>query len=287
MTEPASDYTDYLGRTRSLRDTLTAAPLRAMRALLDLPPDAPAPGTALPCLWHWLYFLEPARQSQLGDDGHPRRGGFLPPIPLPRRMWAASALRFHAPLCVGQTLVRQSTIRSIDRKRGRTGELAFVVLAHQYRHGQSLLLEEEQTLVFRTPAQPESLHDDPPAAPAEADFSRVFTADGTLLFRYSALTFNAHRIHYDRDYARDEEHYPALVVHGPLLATLMLESLREAQPELQLRAFRFRALRPVFTQSPVTIAGRGTDTGQWRLWVADAGGGLCMEATATGEVSRR
>ena len=284
MTEPASDFADYLGRTRSTSDYIAPAPFWAMRALLDLPPEAPEPGTALPCLWHWLYFLEPARQSQLGDDGHPRRGDFLPPVPLPRRMWAASALRFHAPLRIGQTLTRQSVIRRIDMKQGRSGALAFIVIDHSYRQAQSLLLEEEQTLVFRAPSPAEPAPAQRTIAPEKTDFSRVLTADATLLFRYSALTFNAHRIHYDRDYARDEERYPELVVHGPLLATLMLESLREAHPALRLSEFRFRALAPVFAHRPVTIAGRGTDDGQWQLWVADAEDRLCMEATASARV---
>lgn len=273
-------YADYPGRTRRINETIGPYPVRAMRALLDLPPLASATGDTLPPLWHWLYFLEPARQSQLGSDGHPERGNFLPPVPLPRRMWAAGELSFRQPLRIGHTVNRQSTIRRIEHKQGRSGALTFVHLSHEYRSDYTLLMEEQQTLVFRAAqeagAQIPVVHEVPP----DADFSRPFVADATLLFRYSALTFNAHRIHFDRDYARDEEHYPDLVVHGPLLATKMIQLLQEARPGLRLASFRFRALAPAFAQRPMTIAGRALAAGQWHLWVADANGGLCMDATA-------
>lgn len=230
MTETTIDNTllahlqTWQGQSETLSDTLTAMPVAALAATLDRDDPAPAAGTDLPPLWHWLYFLPHARQSEIGPDGHPKRGGFLPPVPLPRRMWAGGRLRWEAtnPLRVGQEVQRTSTIQSIKHKSGRSGELLFVLVQHQLRNAQGLALTEEHDIVYRSAAQPGEAAPAPQKPPldGQAAWSRTIVPDDVLLFRYSALTFNGHRIHYDRKYVTEVEGYPGLIVHGPLIATL-------------------------------------------------------------------
>ncbi|MFP5475334.1 MAG: MaoC family dehydratase N-terminal domain-containing protein, partial [Gammaproteobacteria bacterium] len=240
MTEPTIDTAQlahlqtWQGQSETLSDTLTATPIAALSATLDHDDPAPAPGTTVPPLWHWLYFLPHARQSEIGPDGHPKRGGFLPPVPLPRRMWAGGRLRWEMqgdganPLQVGQQVQRTSTIQSVKHKAGRSGELLFVLVEHQYRNAQGLALTEEHDIVYRSAAQPGDPAPTPQKPPLEgqAAWSRTIVPDDVLLFRYSALTFNGHRIHYDRSYVTEEEGYPGLVVHGPLIATLLVDLAR-------------------------------------------------------------
>lgn len=271
---------DWVGREQVSQDILTAAPLAALAAALNREQTFDT-GDALPPLWHWLYFLEVTRSADLAEDGHAERGDFLPPISLPRRMWAGSRLEFLRPLRVGEQVVRRSQIKSVTLKEGRTGPLAFVCVAHDISDDAGILLREEHDIVYRELPSSQA-----GAAPAEkpesaADFSRTIEADPKLLFRYSALTFNAHRIHYDRGYAQEVEHYPGLVVHGPLLATLLLELFAENNPKAELAGFEFKALRPVFDTAAFQCCGRHVDQqGASRLWVGDGKGGLCMEATA-------
>ena len=212
----------WCGRGETWHDQLHAAPLRGLSATLDRDDPSPAPGSALPPLGHWLYFLPTARQSELGADGHPRRGGFLPPVPLPRRMWAGGRLAWQAdnPLCVGQQVERRSTIRSVTHKAGRTGELVFVLVEHQIHNAHGLALTEAHDIVYRSAPQPDDPVPPPQTPPlaGQQAWSRTIVPDDVLLFRYSALTFNGHRIHYDRRYATEVEGYPGLIVHGPLIA---------------------------------------------------------------------
>lgn len=255
--------------------------MEGLAATLDRADTSFATGDAMPPLWHWLYFLEPTRQSGIAEDGHPRRGDFLPPIPLPRRMWAGSRLSFKRPLLVGEAITRRSRIKSISIKKGRSGKLGFVCVAHALSDASGVVLKEEHNIVYRDmPSQ------DVAPAPAltidaRVDYERTITPDPALLFRYSALTFNAHRIHYDRVYARDVEHYPGLVVHGPLLATLLVELFSENHPGVPLLHFEFKALRPVFDTDSFRCCGRKLDeTGRSKLWVSDHEGNLCLEAQA-------
>ena len=215
----------WTGNTETLLDQATAAPVGALSATLDRDDPAPVAGDALPALWHWLYFLPQHRHSALGPDGHARRGGFLPPVPLPRRMWAGGRLRWQAanPLRVGDALCRVSSIESITHKRGRSGDLLFVLVRHAISNDAGLCLTEEHDIVYRAAAQAGEAAPAPIAADQRAPWQREVLADAVLLFRYSALTFNSHRIHYDRSYATQEEGYPGLVVHGPLIATLLLD----------------------------------------------------------------
>ena len=277
------DLKTWIGNTESVEDTVTPTPYAALSALLDRPPERPPEGTALPPLWHWLYFLPLHRQSDIGPDGHAKRGGFLPPVPLPRRMWAGSQLEFHAPLRVGDAIVRRSTIDDVTEKSGRAGQLVFVKVRHEIsRRGEaSPAITEFHDIVYREMPKP---GDPPPAtqpAPANAAWNKAWTADDVLLFRYSALTFNGHRIHYDRRYVTEVEGYPGLVVHGPLLATLLLDLLRHEKPEADVARYEFRAVRPTFDIHPFAVAGAPRDDGKTvSLWARDHEGFLTMSATA-------
>ena len=275
----------WQGRSELRHDLVGAAPLRALSATLDRDDPAPAMGTAVPPLWHWLYFLPHARASEIGPDGHPKRGGFLPPVPLPRRMWAGGRLSWEAsnPLCVGQQVQRRSTIQSVKHKAGRTGELLFVLVEHQYLNARGLALTEEHDIVYRSAAQPGEAAPAPQRPPlaGQAAWSRSITADAVTLFRYSALTFNGHRIHYDRQYVTEVEGYPGLIVHGPLIATLLLDLLRRELPDAQVAAFDFRAVRPTFDLHPFSVHGRPSPDGKSvELWAQDHEGWLTMQGTA-------
>lgn len=273
----------WVGKTETLGDSVTAAPVRALSATLDREDPEPVPGTALPELWHWLYFLPVARQSGLGPDGHPQRGGFLPPVPLPRRMWAGGRLQWHQQvLQVGDAVTRTSRIESVTHKAGRTGDLVFVLVKHELRNSQGLALTEEHDIVYRAHPQPGDPAPAPQAAPKGAAWTREVVPDDVLLFRYSALTFNGHRIHYDRKYVTGVEGYPGLIVHGPLIATLLADLLRRNMPGARLLKFEFRAVRPVFDLWPFKLHGLPSADGKTvSLWTEDHEGWLTMQATAT------
>ncbi|ANY60993.1 acyl-CoA dehydrogenase [Comamonas aquatica] len=276
----------WQGKSETTPDTVTAAPLRALSATLDRDDPAPHAGTAVPPLWHWLYFLPHARQSELGPDGHPQRGGFLPPVPLPRRMWAGGRLRWELnnPLQVGQDVERVSTIQSVTHKVGRTGELLFVQVEHRFGNADGLCLTEEHDIVYRAAAQPGEAAPAPQTPPlaGQQQWSRVITPDDVLLFRYSALTFNGHRIHYDRKYVTEVEGYPGLIVHGPLIATLLVDLVRRNLPHAQLHSFAFKAVRPTFDLHSFSVHGKPSADGKTiELWAQDHEGWLTMQATAT------
>ena len=278
-----SHLQSWSGRTETLLDDITAAPVRALSATLDRADPAPVAGTVLPPLWHWLYFLPHHRQSEIGPDGHAQRGGFLPPVPLPRRMWAGGRLQWELsnPLKVGDVVRRISRIASVTHKAGRTGDLLFVLVQHEVRNAQGLALTEEHDIVYRAAAQPGDPVPSPTAAETGAAWQRVVTPDDVLLFRYSALTFNGHRIHYDRRYVTEVEGYPGLIVHGPLIATLLVDLVRRQAPEAVLKSFSFKALRPTFDLHPFQLNGQPSDDGKSvRLWAQDHEGWLTMQASA-------
>jgi len=270
----------WIGRSESSTDLVTAAPIAALAATLDRDDPPPQSGDAVPPLWHWLYFLPVHRQSELGPDGHAKRGGFLPPVPLPRRMWAGGRLDFFHPLRIGESITRVSRILSVKTKQGRTGPLVFVVVRHEISNPQGLAIAEEQDLVYRDLPQPGELPQSPPPAPANAAWQRTIHPDDVLLFRYSALTLNGHRIHYDRRYATDIEGYPGLVVHGPLLATLLLDLLQQSLPKAQVKRFEFRAVSPLFDVSPFQVCGDPESDGAVHLWAQTSAAGLAMDARA-------
>ena len=271
---------DWIGRTERRSDTATATPVAALAATLDRDDRPPLPGTDLPPLWHWLYFLPLAPQHEIGPDGHPQRGGFLPPVPLPRRMWAGGRLQFHQPLRVGEAITRDSRIADVSVKHGRSGSLVFVTVQHLISNNTGLAITEEHDIVYRDAPAPGAPSPTPQAAPAGETFSRLITPDPVLLFRYSALTFNGHRIHYDRPYVTGVEGYPGLIVHGPLIATLLLDVLRRELPGARVKRFDFKALRPVFDIHSFTVCGHHDGSGRVALWTRDHDGWLTMQASA-------
>ena len=274
----------WIGRTETLHDIVTAAPLRALSATLDREDAEPVPGMAVPPLWHWLYFLPQPRRSEIGPDGHAKRGGFLPPVPLPRRMWAGGRLQWHQgnPLVVGDVVQRSSRIESVKHKTGRSGDLLFVLVSHQIQNAAGLVLSEEHDIVYRADPQPGDPVPSPQPAAKDATWTTAVVPDDVLLFRYSALTFNGHRIHYDRRYVTEVEGYPGLIVHGPLIATLLLDLLRKNLPDARVQRLEFRAVRPVFDIAPFQVHGKLAHDGKTvMLWTEDHEGWLTMRATAT------
>ena len=280
MTLDIDHLRQWIDRRETRRDTATLVPVQALAATLDSD-DLLEAGSAVPPLWHWLYFLPLHRQSEIGPDGHARRGGFLPPVPLPRRMWAGSQLRFLAPLRVGQALERVSTIEDVRLKDGRSGPLVFVRVRHDILAGDEPAIEEFHDIVYRgLPAPGEAVALGQAAPTQEAQWSRTVVPDDVLLFRYSALTFNGHRIHYDRRYVTEVEGYPGLIVHGPLIATLLLDLLRRQRPGARVTDFEFKALKPLFDTAAFEVQGCVQGEAAARLWAVTPGGELAMQALA-------
>ncbi|WP_326685705.1 MULTISPECIES: MaoC family dehydratase N-terminal domain-containing protein [unclassified Streptomyces] len=279
MTAP-SEYASWIGRCEEAEDTLSADTVRGLTAVLDHEPESP--DDAPPLLAHWLCFLPRTPQSGLGPDGHPRRGGFLPSVRLPRRMWAGGDLWFSAPLRTGVPVRRTSEIVDVREREGRSGPLVFVTVDHKLRQDGALVLTERQDVVYReapsgATAAAGGTRERPAEEPPPGAWQRSLVPDPVLLFRYSALTFNGHRIHYDRTYAQQEEGYPGLVVHGPLTATLLLDLYVRQQPAAHVTGFRFRGLRPGFDGRELTLHGTPTGTGA-SLYAADDQGRTVMSA---------
>lgn len=272
----------WVGRSEHLQDDIAAAPLRGLSATLDRDDAPPARGAVVPPLGHWLYFLPQAPQGQIGPDGHPRRGGFLPPVPLPRRMWAGGRLAWEPgnPLRVGDAARKLSRIESVTHKSGRSGEMIFVLVRHEVQNERGLCLTEEHDIVYRAAAQPGEKAAAPTAAETTAAWRREIVPDDVLLFRYSALTFNGHRIHYDRQYVTQVEGYPGLIVHGPLIATLLTDLVRRHVPEGFITRFEFRAVRPTFDLNPFFVNGQPSADGRRvKLWANDHEGWLTMQGS--------
>lgn len=268
---------DWIGRTEEHSDSLRTQPARFMQATLGRQPDL-AEGDVLPPLWSWLYFLDAEPAVRLGRDGHPAKGGFLPPVPLPRRMWAGGRFTFHAPLRFGNDAAKRSTITSIERKVGRTGPLCFVTVRHEITTGDVLAITEEQDIVYREDPVAGASPQPSTPAPVDADISETIFPTTTLLFRYSALTFNGHRIHYDADYARTVEGYAGVVFHGPLTATLLVDLATRTAHRPPIR-FGFRGLAPIAGDTPFHIEGARTGN-VMRLWARRDDGVMAMRAEA-------
>ncbi|KVQ63044.1 MaoC family dehydratase N-terminal domain-containing protein [Burkholderia territorii] len=268
------------GQSLCLADYIALAPAAALSATLDHP-DVPQVGHPLPELWHWLYFWPVAKSSELGADGHPRKGNFLPDLGLPRRMWAGGRLHFHSLLEIGKPASRKSTILNVEEKSGRSGRLGFVTIKHELMNQKGLVIEEEQDIVYREAYTPGARAPEPAAAPTDETWQREITPTEVMLFRYSALTFNGHRIHYDKAYATREEGYSDLVVHGPLIATLLVDLVRRELPLATIKQFSFKAVRPTLLGHSFMVCGAPTADGRTiELWAKDHEGWLTMSAQA-------
>ncbi len=286
MTEPTNDLDTLLAwkcGTQTSTEVMSTAHFQRLAHALDQT-ESLTEGDPLPAMWHVVAHLESVPLSEHGRDGHPKRGGFLPPVALPRRMWAGSRLTFHADIHFGDAVTKTSTVDDIVIKEGRSGTLCFVTVHHELTVDGEVKIFEEQDLVYRDDPAPDAPKPQPKPAPDNAHWSRAIEPSPVLLFRYSALTNNSHRIHYDRDYARDVEGYEGLVFHGPLTATLLAD-LAVTQTGRQLATFSFRGMSPLFDTAPFTINGspsEADDSGNTiELWAATPGGGLAMQATAT------
>lgn len=258
---------DWIGRQESCVDALDTSLASRIAAMLARP--FPREGDALAPLWHWAFFQIPVAPSGTGPDGHIAPGGFLPKSEGNTRMWAGGRVEFHQPLLTGQRAERQSRIKSVTEKSGRSGKLLFVTVEHHYRQNGELCLSEEQDIVYKAPAPPKLSLDKPVE---EARWSTGITPSPLLLFRYSAVTFNGHRIHYDHPYATEVEGYPDLVVHGPLIATLMMQAFVDANPGCTPVSLSYRGLRPLTVNKPFNVEGRISGAGKANLWAANEDG---------------
>jgi 3-methylfumaryl-CoA hydratase len=269
----------WIGRTEEAADAASVSPVGRLAALLDHE-TPPWPANELPPPAHWLYFLPRARQSEIGPDGHPRRGGFLPPVPLPRRMWAGSRIEFLSPIPLACAMTRRSTVQSVEAKSGASGEMVFVTVRHEIMTGGVAAIIEEQDIVYREAPKSDARNDAKPASEGVrvSEWTRTITPDSVQLFRYSALTFNSHRIHYDRNYACEMEGYPGLVVHGPYTATLLVDHFLRRDRGARIAKIAFRARRPLFEGEAVELCGRQTEAGA-ELWAASPSRETAMDMT--------
>ena len=276
-----SELSAWVGRSQTTHDEITAFPLIALAASLGRDDPPAAVGTAVPPLWHWLYFLPVYRPDQMRHDGHAQGGEFMPPIPLPRRVWAGSKFSWNVgnPLRVGDKARRISRIESITPKEGSSGKLVFVKVVHEFHNESGLSLTNEHQSVYREVPNANRPPSAPVVAETEAVWHRVLMPDPVLLFRYSALTFNSHRIHYDAPYTMNEEKYPGLLVQGPLTSTLLADLVRRSAPGAAVRSFEVKAVRPSYVDKPLHL--RGSVTGDnVRLWAGDDAGYVTMTASA-------
>ena len=273
----------WVGRSRQTDDFAAPWPVAALGATLDEDDPDPKMGDAVPPLWHWLYFLEIARQSGIGPDGHAERGEFLPAVPsLPRRMWAGSRLSFDGePLRIGEAIKRVSTIKSVETKTGSTGQMMFVTVLHAISGARGVSCLEEHDIVYREATRPGEQQRPAKPAPTDAAWKKTLAPDPVLLFRFSALTFNGHRIHYDQPYVTGVEGYPGLIVHGPLMGMLQIELGRRSHPKRTISTFEFRALSPAFANAPITVGARQESDGSLTTWVANDKGGLAQQGKVT------
>jgi 3-methylfumaryl-CoA hydratase len=267
----------WIGRTAEANDVASPGPLKRLAALLDHenPPWIP---DQLPPLAQWLYFLPSARESELDADGHPKRGDFLPPVPLPRRMWAGSRIEFGAPILAGATMTQKSNITAVETKSGASGDMVFVTVRHEISTEANVAIVEEQDIVYREPPKAATSAANPrPTGEVERkpEWTRTITPDPVQLFRFSALTFNSHRIHYDREYCREVEGYPGLVVHGPYTATLLVDHFLRQHPRKAVAKLQFRAQQPLFDIASFDLCGRWDGNGA-ELWARGPSGETAM-----------
>ena len=285
MTTDMEGLRDWVGRSETTHGTANARAGDVLNATLDRD-DAPfAAGDPMPPAWHWMFFPEVVKLSDTGPDGHLAKGGFMPPVPLPRRMWAGTSMKFHQPLRAGEAVTRISTISEVTPKEGRSGALCFVTVRHEISGENGLATTDEHLTVYRPLAAPGEVPPAPPQAPTDADWRRDIHPTPVMLFRFSALTNNSHRIHYDRTYVTEVEGYPGLLVHGNLTATLLLDLFRREMPDATLKTFDLRAVSPLYDINDFSVSGkRGDDGSSATLWAAGHDGALAQRAEITFEI---
>ena len=268
---------EWVGKSETMSERLTSNLVTRFNATLDhdAPTDA---GEDAPLMIHFCLAQPVAPASKLGPDGHPKRGGFLPPVALPRRMWAGGEISFIGPLTIDDIITRTSRIENVELKEGRSGKLCFVTVVHEYSSNDRLAVRERQDVVYRDAPSGTQGDTTPPDPAPKGTNSRRITADSTMLFRYSAITFNGHRIHYDAPYSREEEGYGGLVVHGPLQATIMAHMAAELRGNPPKR-FAFRGLSPLFDDTAFAVHAAENDEGI-ALWTARDGGPVAMQGQA-------
>ena len=270
----------WIGRTQQASDVVTAQLVKGLRATLFQEAGEPKTGDVAPFTVHWCLAQPVAAMSQLGPDGHPKRGGFLPPVPLPRRMWAGGELEFVDPLRAGDQAERTSRISDISVKSGSTGALCFVAVEHLITSPRGTAIRERQDIVYRDVTGGASAAPKTPPPPPVAKHRETHVSDPVLLFRYSALTFNGHRIHYDRDYVTKVEGYPGLIFHGPLQAALLVELAAKLRGHRPPKKFSYRGLQPLFEGSKFSVNANDNAEGM-ELWIANAEGQPTMKGMAT------
>lgn len=271
---------DWVGKKEEITDHIYPTPVKAFALTLNYTDFEAKAGDVLPEIWHWLYFLPIVPMAEVGPDGHPKRGGFLPPITLERRMWASGRLTFHHDLLIGEDIRKTSEILKISEKEGKTGRMVFVTVRHLIQSARGVAVEEEQDIVYLP--MPKSFVQPPPnPLPADLAWKEAYPIDPVLLFRFSALTFNGHKIHYDWRYATEVEKYPGLVVHGPLQALLLSESARRRHLDRKPATFSFRAVRPIFEFDKASVCGRVNPEGGYDLYTANTDDNIGMQAQIT------
>jgi 3-methylfumaryl-CoA hydratase len=278
MTQDLEKLKEWIGRKESDTDYVTVPAVHRLAATLDRDDPMPRTGDPLPIGWHQILFPRVVRHSQIGPDGHPQRGDFLPPVPLPRRMFAGKRTTFHADLQVGDAVRRDSVIKDVTVKQGRTGTMVFVTVKTDLTSPRGLAITEEQDIVYREPPAPGAPPQPPQPAPGKAVWTRTVTPDPVMLFRYSALTFNGHRIHYDKPYVTQVEGYPDLIMNGGLTTLLVFELARAHGPS-PLRHITSRNVRALFVNQPITLGGEPAAGGKTaKLWALNPEGALALTA---------
>lgn len=281
MPNPIADFDDWIGRERRSRATLDPWRVQALSAVLELPVEPP--GQSLPGLWHWLYFLETAPRSRIGPDGHPLKGDFLPPVANPRRMFAGARTRYQQALQIGAPADLCERVSAIKEKPGKAGDMTIVTVTHEYRQDGVVCVSEERDFIYlpaRLPGAAVAELAGELAVIDDAGWQLDLVTDPVQLMRFSALTFNSHRIHYDAPYAREQEGYPALVVHGPLTAILLSEMCRQHGGS-EMASFSFRAMNPVFVGQVLRLRGEPDGQGGAELTAYTPGGKPAMKASAS------
>ncbi|MFL2667971.1 MAG: MaoC family dehydratase N-terminal domain-containing protein [Alphaproteobacteria bacterium] len=277
----SDQYQAWVGKRSSTKALVTAYQADALTATLDRDDPPYKEGDVIPPGWHLFYIREVVKLRDTAEDGHPKRGDFLPPIDLPRRMWAGTKATYHKPIHVGENISNVTTIESVTPKVGKTGQLVFLKLKNEISGENGIATTELQDVVYREEARPGAAAPEPPPPPGEALWRRTIHPSSVLLFRYSALTMNSHRIHYDRTYVTEVEKYPGLLVHGPLTFTLLLDLFRREHADKILKSFSVRAVSPIYDTHDFVVEGAPDGESDATLWALNHEGRLAMSAKAS------